>query len=95
MHTYIEIFGKEVMKIVLDILYFKDAIANYDDTERLKKALIKQGIIKRSTKIIQFSSWMNYLKTETTIRFRNGKGQEIGRMTLTNEDLKQIEKDLW
>ncbi|HOJ95138.1 MAG TPA: hypothetical protein PK390_07845 [Fervidobacterium nodosum] len=84
MHEYIEKYGKEFIRDILDIIIIKE---NKVTDEDFRKILIKNKIIKPSTKFVYHTIYHSDILRNWYIIAENGRGTIILDLTFNDSEL--------
>jgi len=84
MHEYIEKYGKEFIRDIFDIIIIKE---NKVTDEDFRKILIKNKIIKPSTKFIYPTIYHSDVLCEWYVFAKNGRGTVILDLTFNDSEL--------
>lgn len=88
MENFVATLGKELAQVLLDSIIIRNRI----DNEEIRKLMIKQGLIKKSTKIIHCYTFHLYHRRSITIK--NGRGTYLYDFRINDEELQEAYKYL-
>ena len=91
MHELIKQFGKPFASELIGILMINKGELEMD---RWRSFLLKHGLIKKTTKIIRANVFYRGMCNEWYVRLRNGRGNYIIYIVVTDNDMKQIRMEL-
>jgi hypothetical protein len=84
MHEYIEKYGKEFIRDILDIIIIKE---NKITNEDFRKILIKNKIIKPSTRFVYPTICRSDILRKWYVIAQNGRGTVILNLTFNDSEL--------
>lgn len=88
MENFVNTLGKELAQTLLDSMIIRGRF----DNEEIRKLMIKQGLIKKTTKTIHCFTFHLYQCRSITIK--NGRGTYLYDFRIKNEELQEAYKYL-
>ena len=91
MDVYIDMYGKDFMRDLLDIILIS---RGYVSNSRFREILIKNQLIKPTTKQIYCDIYYHEMHNKWNIQVKNGRGTTIIRFCIYDYEIPQLIKQL-
>lgn len=89
-NSYIDKYGKEFLKDILNIIYIQKP--KYIDNHEFRKLLIYYQIIKPTTKQIYVSLYHSHYNRSWNLIVKNGRGTYVVNIIIYDNELPEISK---